>query len=99
MSYTELRCIERKARKEHRCVWCGQKIEKNTLYFDRGYIFEGELKSDKIHLECKLGMENSSPDISEGFMSGQFERGYTDDGYDCMTMNHKEIFELRYKGL
>lgn len=41
MSFTELSHAKRKARKEHRCEWCGEKIEKGQEYFNYTGIGDG----------------------------------------------------------
>ena len=66
MSYTLLAEAFPVARKEHRCIWCGQKILIGEKYCDRRGAFDGSIQRDRFHLEC----EKSS---SEYFRSGEDE--------------------------
>lgn len=40
------------AKKEHRCLLCGAKIESGTLYRKIVYSDEGTIDEQKLHLEC-----------------------------------------------
>ena len=41
-----------KARKDHRCYWCGQLIKKGTRYHHWAGVSYGEFYDTKVHLEC-----------------------------------------------
>ena len=41
-----------RARKQHTCSWCGQKIEPGESYVRQRLIFEGEPVTNKFHPEC-----------------------------------------------
>jgi len=43
----------RRARKDHQCDWCSEKIEAKTKYFAWFGIIEREPASTKLHPECK----------------------------------------------
>lgn len=53
MGYTLLSEIKRKARKEHRCIWCGQKIEIREFYIAEASIYYNDFQYMKWHQECK----------------------------------------------
>jgi len=60
----------KKCRKDHRCWWCGERIEKGTWE-------DGELMTVKCHPECldvwwELSREEGYP---VEVMFGEFERG------------------------
>lgn len=76
MSYEEIKCTHPKARKEHSCCWCGQKILKGEKHMSRAYRFHGTFDADRMHLECEQGMRRSDyHDLSEGWMHGENSRG------------------------
>ena len=76
MSYEHIRDDIRKARKTHRCVWCGEEIKPGEKYHDRAYTFEGDFRADKMHLECMKAC-GESDDIGDGFEEYQQIRGKT----------------------
>ena len=41
-----------KARKQHSCSWCGQKIEPGEMYVRQRLIFEDAPTTNKFHPEC-----------------------------------------------
>lgn len=53
-----------KARKDYKCIWCGDGILKGTQYFLHVNKFEGCLNSDKFHIECGRAMQKS-PDVRD----------------------------------
>lgn len=56
MSYTLIAAETRKARKPHKCIWCGQKIEIGERYTHERCVFEGDAQSNDWHLECEEDM-------------------------------------------
>lgn len=52
MSYTLLSQTYPKARKVHRCIWCGQKIDKGETYVNEHSVFDGEMQNHHWHHEC-----------------------------------------------
>ncbi len=52
MSYTLLSETYPTARKEHRCIWCGQSILKGTQYVAERSVFDGEMQNHHWHPEC-----------------------------------------------
>lgn len=63
MSYELLSESRPKARKDHRCIWCGQKIEKGTTYISERSVFDGEMQNHHWHVECS---EASQEYFSQG---------------------------------
>jgi hypothetical protein len=52
VSYTLISAETRKARKQHLCSWCGQKIEPGETYEFSYFIFDGDPQSNRFHKEC-----------------------------------------------
>lgn len=75
MSYAELSSKYVIPRKNHQCEWCGTNIEIKEKCLYRTYVFESNINSRYMHLECEQAMENSCPCISDGFMTGDFKKG------------------------
>lgn len=63
-------------RKEHRCSWCGEKIEVGHPAHYRAFIWEGYFATDYLHPECYEAMCNSD-DMDYGFESFNQLRGKT----------------------
>lgn len=41
-----------KARKEHKCIWCGETIHEGEHYHREVCTFEGDFHNNPWHLEC-----------------------------------------------
>ena len=52
--YEDLGTTIRKARKTHKCDWCGAVIEKGEQYEYQKFVFDGEMYDWKAHLACSL---------------------------------------------
>lgn len=52
MSYNLIAKEDRKARKPHRCTYCGQGINSGERYFHERCVFDGEPQSNRWHPEC-----------------------------------------------
>jgi len=81
MSYTELGSGVRKARKDYRCMWCNQIINKDEHYSWRTYIYEGDFHGgEKMHIECFKAMSSGfdSNEDDGSFMPGEYIRGSTE---------------------
>jgi hypothetical protein len=52
VSYDLLSTTKPIARKEHRCIWCGQKIVKGERYLAERSVFDGEMQNHHWHFEC-----------------------------------------------
>ena len=88
MSYEHIRDVVRKAKKPHRCVWCGEEIRPGEKYHDRAYRFDGYFQSDKMHPEC-LDACGKSDDIGDGFEAYQQFRGKTLE--ESIDLNDQEF--------
>ena len=67
MSYTLLSETHPKARKEHRCIWCGQKITIGEQYVAERSVFDREMQNHHWHYEC-LKDARSNQDYEWEFM-------------------------------
>ena len=86
MSYEEIRCSCPRAKKEYKCVWCGEKILVGEVHTSRAYRFDGCFQSDRMHMECVTASGKLSRDeIDEGFLPGEFVRGGINNKFDCIT--------------
>ena len=52
MSWWELSTTTPKARKDHRCIWCGQYIHIGEKHVKHVGIWEGDFQSNRWHNEC-----------------------------------------------
>lgn len=52
MSYTLFSLDQRKAKKEHQCIWCGQKILVGEPYKDERSVYDGNIQRHRWHPEC-----------------------------------------------
>lgn len=50
--YENLGMVVRKARKPHKCDWCGQVIEKGEQYEYQKFVCDGQMYDWKAHLAC-----------------------------------------------
>lgn len=79
MHYVELKTTYPTGKKDYRCSWCGQKINKGEKHLYRAYVYDG-FTTDRMHLECEKAMTKLDPyDYEDGWSPGQFERGSTVD--------------------
>ena len=65
MSYTFFSMINRKARKAHRCIWCGQTIKPGEHYIDERSVYDGAIQRHRWHLECKDAADEYFRDFHE----------------------------------
>lgn len=53
MGYQHLTTETRKARKPHRCIWCGQGIAAGDQYHHVRGVMDGDMQVDDWHPECR----------------------------------------------
>jgi hypothetical protein len=44
------------ARRDHRCIWCGETIVKGEKYHKQSGRFDGDFYVNKLHAECQSAM-------------------------------------------
>jgi hypothetical protein len=65
--------VDRKAKKEHICDYCGQKIEIGEIYEDQACVQDGVLYHWKSHMSCKeLTRELQMEGYDEGLTAEDF---------------------------
>ena len=71
---------DRKARKEHRCDYCGGKIKKGEIYDWSKHVYDGELYEWKCHKKCSLIVSEiwDYVDPDEGMSEDDFSEGCRD---------------------
>lgn len=75
MSYTLLSETTPKARKEHRCIWCGEPILVGERYRCERSVYDGQMQYHKWHLECNAAAnEHFRHCIDDTFGPGEAER-------------------------
>jgi len=68
------------ARKDHRCIWCGHKIENGTMYVNERSVFDGEMQNHHWHPECLEDANNSNDGGEYEFEPYGNERPGSDEG-------------------
>lgn len=53
MSYRLFEMKTRKAAKQHRCIWCGQRIAIGESYDDERSVYDGNVQRHRWHPECR----------------------------------------------
>lgn len=48
------------ARKQHRCTWCGQKIEVGAQYLRERIKIDGDIGTQRFHPECDGALRDLS---------------------------------------
>lgn len=54
-----------KARKPHRCIWCGESIPVGETYRRERSVYDGEPQNHKWHLECNAAACKQYFDLGE----------------------------------
>lgn len=76
MSYTLLSQTKPTARKDHRCIWCGEAIPRGTQYIAERSVYDNEFQNHHWHPEC---LENAEL-VNAGECNWEFEPYYNDPG-------------------
>lgn len=89
MSYTLFSEKTVKAKKNHRCIWCGQSIEAGSKYVRESSIYYGDFQNFAWHDECRAyAMDNYFNEGEEEFLGFSQERptlemAYKADPTEC----------------
>ena len=52
MTYHLFSDTVRNAAKQHRCIWCGQAINKGDSHHDERSVYDGSFQNHRWHTEC-----------------------------------------------
>lgn len=75
MTYHLFSCDEHKARKQHRCIWCGEMVNSGERYFREKSVYDGSIQDFAWHPECKADQEQNLRDGGdEEFIAHSAER-------------------------
>ena len=75
MSYHLLQLTTPKARKVHRCIWCGEDVIIGETYKREKSVYDGAMQDFKWHLECwEASQEELKRSLDDCFDSGINER-------------------------
>lgn len=74
MSYTLLSKTNPKARKDHRCIWCGQTIPKDSQYVAERSVYDGDMQNHHWHGECWNDEQHNNDEPEWEFMPYSYER-------------------------
>lgn len=73
--YTLFSLDERKARKAHACVWCGQPIKVGEKYLDERSVYDHNIQRHRWHPECLDVQRDQAREYGEEeFAAGEGER-------------------------
>jgi hypothetical protein len=73
-----------KAKKNHRCYWCGEWIPIGSSYYYEAQISEGDFGTLSLHLECKITVDEYVEDSSlygEELPMEEHKRGSLEEKY------------------
>lgn len=73
--YEEISRTTPKARKPHRCIWCGQSINVGEAHEHVVSMYMGEFQDNRFHLECVKPCETECAEMDGEFMPYENERG------------------------
>lgn len=82
----------RKAAKPHRCVWCGEPINKGETYSYQAGLFDGEFQSNHYHPECWEATA-LDPDAEDGFMPHENPRPPTAGDVEANSWDISLVFQ------
>lgn len=74
MGYTLLSLTYPVARKDHRCIWCGQKIAKGEGYMNERSVFDGDMQNHHWHPECWKDSHTNNDEPEWEFTPYSYER-------------------------
>ena len=83
--------IERKARKEHKCIYCGKTIEKGETYSRETGTFEGEFNDYCLCLRCLWLINSFASD--EEYLADIYETLFENDLIICPSCSSTNLRE------
>ena len=75
MSFTVLTDEIRRARVEHRCIWCGETINAGDRYHYQSGLMDGDIQGNHWHCDCLTFAQSECSDLEDGFDAYEQERG------------------------
>ena len=75
--YEEISRSKPKARKLHRCIWCGENIDVGEVYEYVAYKYMGDFQTNHFHLECVMPCVKECDEMDGEFMPYENTRGKT----------------------
>ncbi len=76
MSYQLISKTKPKARKEYRCIWCFEKIQRGEIHTHEVSKYDGRLQSHRWHPECEdVAIKYFRQSGEEEFYPGACKRG------------------------
>lgn len=83
--------VKRKARKEHRCIYCSKIIKKGEEYSRESGTFEGDFQDYCLCLRCLWLIENFARD--EEYLSDMWETLFNNDLVSCPSCGGSNLRE------
>ncbi len=67
------------ARKAHKCIWCGEQIDRSTTYRRQTGKFDGDFQSNAWHLDCIDVSDEILECEADTFEPYTYQRGSTEE--------------------
>jgi len=74
-----------KARKMHKCQWCGKLIEPGDIYYRYTMKWDGEMQDTCMHLECAEASSKGMESWEEELPCEYMPQGGIDEAFDVST--------------
>jgi hypothetical protein len=79
VSWQHLSTDRPKARKDYKCVWCGERIPVGERHVAVSGIMDGDFQSNRFHAECDTACQQEMKQSGEDcFMPHEYKRGSTE---------------------
>lgn len=79
MSYSLISKTRPVARKDHRCIWCGENIPKGEQYVSERSTYDDEFQNHHWHIECLIYAQDVSDENPWEFSPYENERGVKEE--------------------
>ena len=71
---------KQKAKKEHKCSWCGEQIEIGETYYYQAGTYYGDFQVTKLHEDCDAACSEASYKYGmEDYEPYSYKRGTTEE--------------------